>query len=161
MSKTKLEPGAEFEFVTPDELRDVLREVSAELQSTGPQRVRASQAVALDANGDGTVVVYAVPVDSHFIVHRLELESDGHDPGTPFTAAAGYADLVRGKDGERIDFVLFASSAGGLPQVKTWSSENGPYFHAREQVTVKVVGGPANGNLIARVQGVLDPLPGR
>lgn len=154
--RTELKHGAVLDTVSAEELRAALDPFAALLG--GPQRQWPAEGITLDASGSGLLTLYRVPVDRQFMLHRLILDVDGHDPGTPYTNASGYADVLH--NGHRADFFLFSTTAGGLPQAKTWSSENGIVYAERELVQVNIVGGPANGTIVVRGQGTLEPVPG-
>lgn len=151
--KAKLEHGAEFEFVTPGELRSIL----AERELGGPERAWPEQSITLDGSGNGTLYLYSVPVDRTFTLHRLIVTTDTATPTAPFQNASGYALIQR--NGQLIDFVSFSATAGGLPAVATWGNENGPHYASREKIEIVIVGGPVSAALIVRGQGTLYPPP--
>lgn len=150
--KAKLEHGAEFEFVTPDELYSTLQRAA---RLGAPERVWPENSIILDGNGNGTLRLYAVPVDRTFSLHRIILTADGITPVSNYTSATGYAEIRR--NDLMVDFILFTAAAGGIPAVGTWGTEDAPHYAQREKVEIVIVGGPANGALLVRGQGTLRP----
>lgn len=153
MTKTRFEHGAEIETVGPDELGEILRR----RQELGmPERIWPENAKQLDANGNGTIQLYVIPVDRSFSLHRLVITADGITPVANYTSATGYAELRR--NDLMVDFILFTAASGGIPAVGTWNGEAAPHYAQREKVEVKVYNGPANGALLVRGQGTLFPV---
>lgn len=151
--RQKLAPGAELDLLTEDELRSAL----SELRNIGPVTVRPEESIHLDSAGNGTVDVYTVPAGMEFTLHRLRIDIDGADPGHTVNAANGWADILR--DAVAEDFIQFAASAGGLPQVKTWSGAAGIVFRNGETVQVKITAAPTvSVNVTVKLQGTLNPI---
>lgn len=157
--KTKLTPNAELEFVTPDELRDILRELRVE----GPKTIRAPESFVGDANGaigvSSDAVVYTVTVGFEFRVHIVRVECDGHrNMGQLLQNAGGFYQLLAG-DQAIDDAVLDSakSNAEALPLRHTFSRDQAPIARNGEQLKV-VVGGlglAAGTRFTVYVQGTL------
>lgn len=146
----------EHEVLTPDEAVGLVREMLDGLRGEGPRSVRPDESAILDADGNGTIEVYKVPMGYEFALHRLVLDFDGSTVAVPYTNAAGYALIQR--SGEMMDFVSFAAAAGGIPAVYTQSGAAAARFRNGEQVEVVIVGGPVNRSVRAKVQGTLEPV---
>lgn len=124
-----------------------------------PQNDYPLGSITLDANGNGSGSIYNVPPAQRFTLHRIVVDDDVHNPGTPFTNAGGYVQVERG--GVRVAWLSLdpaAGVAGGIPGVIAAGGSSGPQWQSREQITVTVVKGPANGTLLIRGQGTLDPI---
>jgi hypothetical protein len=154
--RTTIKPGEELDFATPAEVRDILDESLAPW-ARGPQTIRAVNALGLDGNGNGQVDVYACPAGHRFTLHRLLIDLDegdtGYNPGNPYTSSDGYADILRA--GVREAFAVFS---GGLPCLFTDGSRQALEYSNGEVVQVKIVGGPADGTIVVRLQGTIQPV---
>src|SRR5581483_4856624 len=164
--RVKLQAGQELDFVTPDELRQILREVASGFLRP-PQTVRPVAAIALNAGGNSvlpsgsaagsaaavTVSLYEVPVGYRFRLHRMTIKPDGFTFGAPFTNAAGFIDIVQGE--LMRDGISFASP--GLPAVWSAGTADGIDYSTGDYVRVSVSGGPPSTNLSIRMQGTLEP----
>lgn len=164
--RVKLQPGQELDFVTPDELRQILREVASGFLRP-PQTIRPVEAIALNAagnsiraNGDKTASAAAVavdlfecPVGYRFRLHRMTVKPDGFTFGAPFTNAAGFLDIEQG--GLMRDGISF--NTPGLPVVWSAGTADGIDYSNGDVVRVLVSGGPASTSLSIRMQGTLEP----
>ena len=94
------------------------------------------------------VTVYTVEQGFSFELKRLLVQVEGYNAGSPYTGT-GYVNLVR--SGRVVDF---ANLSNGAPLLFSYGSD-APLFTNAEQVELYVVGGPANGVVIADVEGWL------
>jgi hypothetical protein len=156
MARATIKQGETIDFVSPDELRAILGEAASQQNQLSPQTSRPIEGIVLDANGNGTVELYKVPAGMEFALHRIVIDLDSATPATPYTNANGYAEILRG--GTMQDFVSFAPAAGGLPAVNSWGGGAALRYRNDEVVEIAIVGGPANGTVLVRAQGVLQPL---
>lgn len=165
--KAKLAHGTELEFITKDELREVLQEVASGW-ARPPQRARPVAAIGLNASGNSTaangdlagteaavvVNVFQIPVGYSFRLHRATFEPDGSTFGSPFTNAAGFLNIMRG--GLLQDGISFGSP--GLPLVWSAGTADAIDYTNGESVGILVSGGPASKSLAVRLQGTLEPI---
>jgi hypothetical protein len=153
--------GVKLDMLTADELRDVLMEVASGFYR-GPATFIDEMALQLDGSGNGTTMGWKVaPAGMEFALHRMVVDLDpgastNYSVGAPYTNAAGYI-LIR-RAGKLQDFFSLASSAGGIPAVYTSSHAQSIRFKNNHPLNVQVVGGPASGTLIFRVQGTQQPV---
>lgn len=156
--KVELRAGHTLELVSPGELREILGDVFPARR--GPELWRPVQALALDANGAGTVELDIVQAGMRFRLHRLYIDADGYTPADPYTNASatdGYAEILQA--GSPRSSVVFSSGTGGIPA--DWSSSVGIGYHEHEAVEIAFVGGPASTVVVCRGEGVLEPLTTR
>lgn len=164
--KAELRHGAEFEFVTPAELREVLQEIASGW-ARPPQRARPISSVPLNAGGNSTrasgdatsnagvtIPVYQIPAGYTFRLHRLTLHPDGFTFGSPYVNATGYVNIVRGNLVQ--DGISFASP--GMPLVWSAGTADAIDFTNGEDVGLFISGGPASVTVSVRMQGTLEPI---
>jgi hypothetical protein len=153
--KVQLKAGAELDVVSPEEAREIVKAAIEQAREAGgvEEPIRAEEGGVTDAAGGVTLPVYVVPIGREFVLTRILVDADGFTPGAPFVAAAGFVDVLR--SGERVDFKSLAAAAGGLPTLSTDSKATGTRWRNGEAVEVRIVGGPANTTVRARVQGWL------
>lgn len=170
--KAKLQAGQEIDFLTAEELKQLLDEYLSGW-SRPPQRIRGAQAIGLDGSGNSTisgggegpgpgggaltpaaVTIFKVPVGYTFRLHRLGFFPDGITFGSPFVNAAGWVDILRA--GERQDGISFATP--GLPQIWSAGTADAIDYQNAENVDVLISGGPASKALKVRFQGTLEPV---
>ncbi len=155
--KTKLTSGAEIDFLTADELRQVLREQAQDLREVDPTEIRADDQGITDAAGALTLSVYKVPSGRRFKLTRMIVLADGFTPAAPFQAAGAYL-LVRRSGGQVVDFLpLTVASGGGLPAKGSDSISQAADFVNGETVDIQLVAGPASTNVSVFIQGSLQP----
>ena len=159
MATLRLSAGHTVEVVSPQELEAILRGVLGEARAErnrGPQVERPADGIKLDNTGACVpTTIFTVPQGMDFALHRVIIDDDTHTPGNPFTAAGAYMDILR--RGVREDFLALTAAAGGFPVVKTWSMVEAIRFRNGETVQVQFVAGPANGTVLVRMQGTLQP----
>lgn len=157
MAIVKLERGAELEFTTPGELRELFDEFAAGyLRAPSPFRDRSS--VELDAAGAGSVVFEPIRAGLVFTLNRILVEvEDGSTPAAPYTAAGGYFLVKRGD--LTVDFGSYVSGAGSLPALKTFTDSYAPRFRGGEKMSVQFVAGPASTAAVVSIDGELAPIP--
>lgn len=154
--KTTIKHGVELETLTPDELRATL---SGLAEQNRAQRVRASQAVALDAAGAGMDEVYTVPMGWEFEARRVSLDLDtATDPSTgnvPLNVAGRSVEYLR--SGVRIEYGVpqGPNVAPQVPGIQSWGDEQGPYLRNGEVFEVRARGLTANSRLMVTVEGIL------
>jgi hypothetical protein len=151
-----LKHGAEIDTLTKDEAENILNTIRAR---DAARRIRATAIVALDANGNGTDEVYAVPVGFEFAARRVTLDLDtASDPNTGNVAlnVAGKAvEFLR--SGTRVEYAvpISANAIPQIPGVQTWGAEQGPQFVNGEVFEVKARGLTPNAHLSVIVEGIL------
>lgn len=161
MAKAQLRAGAEIDFLTADELQELLdRHFSGFLRP--PQTVRVRDGFNLDSSGNssrgGTQVaipIFEVPAGYTVRIHRIRIAPDGYTFGSPFTAAGGFWELQRA--GEFEAGGSFVSGVGSLPAVQSWGTADAPSYSNGESVDVYVNAGPASKPLRVGLQGTLEP----
>jgi hypothetical protein len=149
VAKTKLVPGAELDVLTEAEAKALMK---AELRGVVRERTQAENNGATDATGAVSIDAYQVPLGMEFRLGRIIIEADGFSYAVMFTNAAGSVTIRRG--GVLLDGFNLSQ---GIPNTWTASSGNAPRFRNGEKVTLVVAGGPANTNLVARIEGDLLP----
>lgn len=149
MAKQKVIPGGELEYLSADEARALMR---AELRAVVSERVQNEQNGLADGTGAVSIEAYTVPVGMEFRLARVVIEADGFSYAAMFTNAAGSVTIRRG--GVLLDGFNLSQ---GIPNTWTAGSGNAPRYRNGEKVTLVVVGGPANANIVARVEGDLFP----
>jgi len=152
--KVKLVAGSEVDLVSPEELREVLREFVATFERQHSERVRATLQNLSDAGGNIAIDAYEVPIGMEFRLSRVLLTADGLTFGAPGVAGVSIEIRRNGKDGPLVDG---AKPAVGLPWSWVAGGSPSPHFRNGETVTVRVVGGPANTNISVFVEGDLYP----
>lgn len=157
--KVKLRHDAELETLTEHELESVLERVLGEKFPTrlGPQIERPRDGVACDANGNGTVKLYEVPVGMTFSLTSIYITADGHSPAS--RASSGYATLNRGVNGVELDSYDFTVTGNGIPMREKYTGD-APHFHEREIVVITFADVGASLNVVVQGQGVLEPIVG-
>lgn len=146
----------EHDLATPGEVAGAIQELLRGMRGEGPRTVRPDESAVLDANGNGTIEIYKVPMGYEFSLHRLVLDMDGQTPVAPYTNANGYALIQR--SGEMVDFISFAAGAGGVPAVYTAGGPQASRYRNGEYVELAIFSGPANRSVRAKVQGTLEPI---
>ena len=152
MAKQRVMHGAIIDFVTPDEM---VRMIPRPEQTT---RVRAPAVVQLDANGNGVVTVYKVPIGYEFNARRVTVGiNSASDPSTGNIALnVGGKFVVYQRSGNAIEYGQ--PQYGGavqVPGVQTWGDQQGPYLRNGETFEVRVAGLTANAQFTATVEGIL------
>lgn len=152
--KQILKPNAELDILTAQELRaEIEHLLSGYLRP--PEEARPEGGVALSAGGAGTIDLYTVPVGMLFYLTRVYVTAGNATFQAPLAGAGGISILrFSGSLGDEIDGTGFTS----LPQVATWSRNNGPLFRDGERIGIGIAGGPASGQAFARAMGFLAPL---
>lgn len=158
MAKVALKPGAEIEFVTPGELRQIALEVASGLRRPS-QIIRPIESVALDESGNASGVakgcrIYTVPLGYAFTLHRLEIFPEGYTFGVPYTSGSGYLDIVAGQ--RRRDGVPF--TAPGIPRIWSGGTEDGIVGVNGEVIRIDFYDGPVSTNVLVRAQGTLEAI---
>lgn len=157
--KQKLVAGAEIDFLTQAEARQIMREARKDALEGQSTRVRATESGSTDASGNGTVTVYRVPAGRKFRLTRILVEADGQTFGVEFHSATGFV-VIKRSGGQIVwGTQLAAASNIGIPFVFNWSASAGMEFLNNETVDVVITGGPVSvgvqvdieGDLIARV----------
>ncbi len=159
MANAELRAGATIDFLTADEVRQVVSEIfSGYLRP--PETIRVAEGIKLDANGNSGIgaasiaeTVYTVPLGYKLRLHRFGVFLDGYTIASPYTNASGYLEIQRNDVTE--DMISFA--APGLPQVWSASDADAIEFQNGENVQVLVSGGPASTSLVLRMQGTIRP----
>lgn len=152
--KFKLVAGQELDVLTEQELRTVLDEFVEQFERQHSERVRAPQQQLTDANGLAVLSVYEVPVGMEFRLSRVVVTADGQTFAAPGVAGVSIELRRNDRNGPLLDG---AKPAVGLPWVWTAGGSPSPHFRNGESVLVVVVGGPANTNVAAYVEGDLYP----
>lgn len=152
--------GTEIDTATPGEVSQIV----AALHEPERTRVRAPQAVLLDANGNGQDEVYKVPMGYEFFVRRVFLNlSTASDPSTgnvPLNVAGKFVAYLR--SGNLIEYAV-PISPNAVPQVpgaQNWGDQQGPYLRNAEVFEVQARGLTPNASLMVTVEGILRK-PGR
>ena len=150
--KQTIRQGAEINFVTPDELVNLIPRAG---QVT---RVRASATVALDATGAGRDDVYKVPLGYEFAVRRVTVDlTSASDPSTGNVALNVAGKFLRYlRSGQFIEYgqPTYGSSVQ-VPGVQTWGDQQGPYLRNGEVFQVQAAGLTASVQLTVIVEGLL------
>lgn len=155
MARQKIVPGGEVDAVTSEEFAQLVRALD---RRDVVERVRAQQGVTLDATGFGVIEAYTVPQGMEFRLGRVVVEADGFSYAALFTNAAGSVTIQRGADAAGKGQVEDGYNlAAGLPNTWTAGSGSAPRYVSGEKVAIVLVGGPANTNVNARIQGDVMP----
>lgn len=152
--KHKLVPGAELDVLSPREARELLEDYFREEATT---IVRAAAQGKTDANGHLLLNLYAPPQGFELLLTRLLVNADGFTPGNPFSAGAGYIDVLRGD--RRVDFKSIAPGTTGIPALLTTSSTAAVLARNGEQIAIELFIGPFSTGIEAELQGILRRLP--
>ena len=155
--RQKIIHGAEIDFVTPDEVVKLLARPEAS------DRVRASQTIALDANGNGTSGqdtddLYTCPSGMEFELRRISLTISGatgpNDGNIPLNVAGKWLAILR--SGTLIEYANPASAAGvpSIPGMQSWAKEQGPYLRNGEALEIQAHGLTANGFVTVWIEGI-------
>jgi hypothetical protein len=149
--KLKIVPGHEVDVLSPDEARQILRELADELQPSGGS-VRFMGEKQTDGNGNGTILLAPhVPIGYEFALYRLIVDDDVHSPAAPFTNANGWIDVKRNE----LDRVGFQGMS--IPALATDGSSEAVRFRNGEKIAIVINGGPVNQLVRARGEGELKP----
>jgi hypothetical protein len=151
-----LKPGAELDLLTPGEAKSLFDELAARLAQR-PATVRAEKDALTDAAGAVSFAVYQVPSGMAFHLTRLVVTIDGFTPAAPFTGAGAYLEILR--NDVPVDFASLVAGSDGLPR-KFFAEglDSSAYYANGDAVAVRIVAGPANTRLLARLQGLLEPV---
>lgn len=156
--RMKIEHGAMLDIATPDEIARMLAaSTRAMLDESKVQMVRTAQVVQLDANGNGQVEVYKVPMGMEFALRRVSLGiTSVSDPSTgaiSINAAGKYIEYLRA--GTRIDYGQPSYGAAfQVPGAETWGDQQGPFLKNGEVFEVRATGLTANATLIVGIVGI-------
>lgn len=155
--KQKIVHGAEIDFVTPDEMYNLIA------RSEAKDRVRTSQNIQLDGNGNGstgqdTDDLYTCPAGMEFELRRIFVTMSGatgpNDGNVPINVAGKWLALLR--SGTVIEYLNPASAAGipSIPGMQSWSREQGPYLRNSEALEVQAHGFAANAIITVAIEGI-------
>ncbi len=172
--KQIFKPNAELDFLTKDELAEVMERVADEARSGWSRPAvtqRTFEAIDLDSNGDSgrpgssskpsAVEIYRPPTGYTFEVHRLTVQAEGQVFGAGTTG--GFLYILRA--GRLVDFAPSGGTSGSsgpplqFPVVFEYTS-NAPEYTANESVDILVSGGPVGVTLVVDLQGTLSAIPG-
>jgi hypothetical protein len=152
--RQRIVPGAEVEFVTPDELMKLIPRPE---QIT---RIRVPATILLNAAGGGDDEVYKVPAGYEFYVRRVVLTLTGNVPNDPNTGnvalniAGRFVAYMRGNQ-----LIEYGQPTYGnviqVPGVQTWGDEQGPMLANGEVFGVIAAGLTASVMLSVYVEGLL------
>ena len=152
--RQRVAPGKDLDILTPDEFVQLMPRPREET------RIRVGETVVLDANGNGKVDVYKVPMGYEFRVRRVSVDlSTATDPSTgnvPLNVAGKFVAYLR--SGTRIEYAVPTSPnvAPQVPGVQTWGAEQGPYLRNAEVFQVQAQGlTAAPASLDVLVEGIL------
>lgn len=155
--KAKLQAGADIDFITKAEMKQVLREHALDMLEVEPTRIRAEESAVLDASGNAQIRVYRCPPGRRFSMCVLVVEMDGNDPGNEFHSATAFVEVTR-SGGKRVyGTTLAAASNLGIPLFVYLSSSAAPEFVNGEEVVVGIHGFTGNATVNAYVEGPLQP----
>lgn len=151
MAQQRIMHGAVVDFVTPDEIVNLIP------RPPEVNRIRATQQVQLNAAGAGQDEVYKVPTGFEFGARRLTAYVTVNDPTTGAIALAGAGKgLAILRSGAFVEWAQPQyGSAVQVPGVQTWGSEQGPYLRNAEVFEVLAVGLTANAILTIVLEGML------
>lgn len=151
--KQAVVPGGTIDAATTAEVAEL---VQALVRVDVYERVRESATGDLDANGDGVVQCYKVPVGMEFRLCRVLVTAAGYSYAAMFTNAAGGVTIERNGDVIIDGYNL----AAGIPNA--WSAGSGaaPRYKNGEMVTVRFVGGPPDTGVLVRIEGDQFPKGG-
>lgn len=147
MGETVLKHGAILNAASRDEIEDLLRQYTTRQETR--ERIRAAQAIILDANGIGEDAIYAVPTGFELEVRRvmidLSLVTEGTVSVNSVNLAGAGVSLQWLRSGNRIEWALPVSPLGGfrVPGIQTWGSQQGPYLRNGERFEARAVLGAA------------------
>lgn len=151
--KQRVGPGAELNFLTPDEMVKMIP------RPRQHERIRAPAVVQLDSTGSGLALVYKVPAGMEFALRRVTFDISGAtDPSTgnvPLNVAGKFVAYLR--SGTRIEFAV-PQSPNAIPQVpgvQTWGDQQGPYMRNGEVLQIQAAGLTANAFLNVTAEGIL------
>ena len=111
----------------------------------------------LDQATTPNCIIYEPPPGFTFALHRLTIRTqsgNGSQFATPFTGAASGWELR--VDNELIDGNSMISGQGQLPIVATWGTRDAPRVRDGEILSLFMVAGPTNAQIIVKGQGPLD-----
>lgn len=154
--KFTLKPGETIETLTPDELEGLLDRVAERFSQPLDERVLNPTSVILSAAGAGTLIAYEVPPGYDLRLDAIVLNAAGVTPAAPYTAAGAYVAVFSDESASPGSLIDFSSTTTIFPSRFSWSSNEAPIVRSGQVVLVQVVNGPANGNVTARLQGVLE-----
>lgn len=150
--KQVLKPGQSVEFATPDEIAALIPRPE---QRT---RIRETQQVTLDANGNGTIQAYEVPAGYEFEVRRVTIWIGAvSDPNTaPVALNVAGKGVAYQRSGQFIEFGQPQYGAAvQVPGVQTWGDQQGPYLQNKEVFQVRAIALTANLILTSVTEGIL------
>ena len=149
--KLKIVHGHEVDVLSPDEAREILRELLDELQPRGGS-VRLMGEGQTDANGNAQIeITPRVPIGYELAIYRLVVDSDKRTPAAPFTNANGWIDVLR----NGVDRLGFQGMS--IPALATDGASEAPKLRNGETFVVALNGGPANELVRVRGEGELTP----
>jgi hypothetical protein len=159
MPITELKHGAKLETVTRAEVEQLLRQYTTRQETR--ERVRAAQAISVDATGNAILDVYDCPIGYEFELRRVFFNNGTADPGAAgaiaLAGAGRFAAYLR--SGQIIEYALpnnFNNPAvASIPGVQTWGSEQGPYLSNGELLSVQFAALPANTRVTVQIEGIL------
>lgn len=108
----------------------------------------------LNAQGNGTVLLFQCPTLATLRLHRVVLQTVGHGPLNPYASITGWVGLFRNdvQIGNLIDFIPAGQTL--FPSEFTADTDEAEVLQPNSALWLSVTGGPANDMVIARVQGV-------
>lgn len=124
-------------------------------------RVIYAKGTSTDNNGNIPSFTLADIPDGHsFFPYRIMLWSDGHNPGSAFSAATAYLGLYHGSPAPVNLADYWPKIAGGqlFPLMDSYSTSSGPEFRWNDNPVFSVKNGPANTNITVIMFGELRDL---
>ncbi len=148
-------------MLTREELRAELDSLRLAL-ALKPAIVRAEKDGDTTAAGALTLEFYKVPLGMSFALTRLVVLADGFTPAVPFNGAGAFLELLR-NDVPIAWASLVAAAAiapGALPfqLIDADSESSAAWFANGDCAAIRLTAGPVSTNIIARAQGVLEPI---
>jgi len=161
--KQTIKHGVQIDALTPEEAQRML--AANAKRETSNSRMRATQSIKLDGNGNGRDEVMVIPPGFEFSARRVTVDLDtATDPSTgnvPLNVAGKSVEYLR--SGTRIEYAAPVSpnAVAQVPGVQTWGAEQGPYLRNGEVFEVRVTGLTPNSILSVILEGIMrrcDPV---